>query len=303
MHVSRRLAERKRGVRAADHRPRTASRSSGRGSRPAAPSSVFRFARRGGAPLVNGELMRLDTDPAAAGRIGARPPVPARPGARHRAVQLPAQPGGAQGRARRSPSVRRSCSSPRPATPLSALVLGELLAETDLPAGHVRRSCPCHNDGAPTLVGTRGCRSSPSPARGRSAGRIRDAVPRKHVTLELGGNAAAVVCADYSSTPTSTGPRTRIATFGNYQAGQSCISVQRVLVDSSRLRPASCPSSSRRSRRRSPATRGTTPPTSARSSTRRAPSASCWVEEAVDGGRHAAHRRHAARVPPSRPRC
>ena len=27
---------------------------------------------------------------------------------------------------------------------------------------------------------------------------IQDAVPRKHVVLELGGNAAAVVCADYA---------------------------------------------------------------------------------------------------------
>ena len=58
-----------------------------------------------------------------------------------------------------------------------------------------------------------------------------DSVPRKHVTLELGGNAAAVVCADYASPDDLDWATTRIATFANYQGGQSCVSVQRLLVD------------------------------------------------------------------------
>jgi acyl-CoA reductase-like NAD-dependent aldehyde dehydrogenase len=60
---------------------------------------------------------------------------------------------------------------------------------------------------------------------------IQASVPRKHVVLELGGNAAAVVLADYSSDADLEWASSRIATFANYQAGQSCISVQRVLVD------------------------------------------------------------------------
>ena len=59
---------------------------------------------------------------------------------------------------------------------------------------------------------------------------IRDAVPRKHVTLELGGNAAARGLRATSRDATWTGRRSRIATFCNYQAGQSCIAVQRVFV-------------------------------------------------------------------------
>ena len=51
--------------------------------------------------------------------------------------------------------------------------------------------------------------------------------------LELGGNAAAVVLADWSSDEDLEWAAARIATFGNYQAGQSCISVQRVFVDES----------------------------------------------------------------------
>jgi acyl-CoA reductase-like NAD-dependent aldehyde dehydrogenase len=62
---------------------------------------------------------------------------------------------------------------------------------------------------------------------------IREAVPHKHVTLELGGNAAALVCDDWSSEADLDFAADRIATFANYQAGQSCIAVQRVLADTS----------------------------------------------------------------------
>jgi acyl-CoA reductase-like NAD-dependent aldehyde dehydrogenase len=62
---------------------------------------------------------------------------------------------------------------------------------------------------------------------------IADSVPRKRVTLELGGNAAAVVLADWSSDADLDWAASRIATFANYQAGQSCISVQRVIADAS----------------------------------------------------------------------
>lgn len=62
---------------------------------------------------------------------------------------------------------------------------------------------------------------------------IMESVPRKHCTLELGGNGAAVVLADYASEQDLDWAATRIATFSNYQGGQSCISVQRVIADTS----------------------------------------------------------------------
>jgi glyceraldehyde-3-phosphate dehydrogenase (NADP+) len=52
--------------------------------------------------------------------------------------------------------------------------------------------------------------------------------PRKRVTLELGGNAAVIVHSDADLDHAAA----RIAIGGYYQAGQSCISVQRVLVQS-----------------------------------------------------------------------
>jgi aldehyde dehydrogenase (NAD+)/glyceraldehyde-3-phosphate dehydrogenase (NADP+) len=61
--------------------------------------------------------------------------------------------------------------------------------------------------------------------------RIRAAVPDKHVTLELGGNGAVLVAADWCSPDDLDLAADRIATFSNYQAGQSCIAVQRVYVE------------------------------------------------------------------------
>jgi len=52
--------------------------------------------------------------------------------------------------------------------------------------------------------------------------------PKKRVTLELGGNAGVIVHSDADLDLAAT----RIAFGGYYQAGQSCISVQRVLVQS-----------------------------------------------------------------------
>src|SRR5262249_27990860 len=60
---------------------------------------------------------------------------------------------------------------------------------------------------------------------------LRSRAGRKRVTLELGGNAAVVVCAG-SDLPHAAG---RIVPGGFGSAGQSCISVQRVLVERSVL--------------------------------------------------------------------
>jgi glyceraldehyde-3-phosphate dehydrogenase (NADP+) len=119
---------------------------------------------------------------------------------------------------------------PAPATPLTALLLGDLLAETDLPAG-MFSILPLPNDRAASLVEDPRLPIVSFTGSGPVGWKIRDSVPRKHVTLELGGNAAALVCADWRDADWAA---TRIATFSNYQAGQSCIAVQRVIVHESR---------------------------------------------------------------------
>jgi len=107
-----------------------------------------------------------------------------------------------------------------------------LLAETDLPAGAFS-VLPVPNDRAAALVTDPRLPVVSFTGSGPVGWFIREQVPRKHVTLELGGNAAAVVCADWSSTVDLDWAADRIATFANYQAGQSCIAVQRVIVHSS----------------------------------------------------------------------
>ncbi len=190
--------------------------------------STFRWAAEE-ARRFSGELQRLDTDPSATGRIGVVKRVPHGPILGISPFNFPLNlvahkiaPAVAVG----APIVLK----PAPKTPLTALLLGELLADTDLPAGMVS-VLTVPNDRAAALTADPRLPVVSFTGSGPVGWSIKDSVPRKHVTLELGGNAAAVVCADYAADADLDWAATRIATFSNYQAGQSCISVQRVFVD------------------------------------------------------------------------
>jgi len=115
---------------------------------------------------------------------------------------------------------------PSPRTPLSALALGEVLAEAGPPHGSFA-VLPVDHETTFDLV-----RDSRFPVvsftgSGTVGWSIADYAPRKHTVLELGGNAAAVVLSDWTDLDSAA---QRIATFGTYQAGQSCLAVQRVVV-------------------------------------------------------------------------
>jgi acyl-CoA reductase-like NAD-dependent aldehyde dehydrogenase len=192
--------------------------------------STFRWAAEE-ARRWSGEVQRLDTEAAATGRMALVRRFPRGPVLGISPFNFPLNlvahkiaPAVAVG----APIVVK----PAPKTPLSALLLGEIFAETDLPAGAVSVIL-VPDDLAPALVADPRLPVVSFTGSGPVGQLIREAVPHKHVTLELGGNAAALVCADWSSSADLDWAATRIATFGNYQAGQSCISVQRVLVDSS----------------------------------------------------------------------
>jgi acyl-CoA reductase-like NAD-dependent aldehyde dehydrogenase len=119
---------------------------------------------------------------------------------------------------------------PAPGTPLSALLLGDILAETDLPPGSWS-VLPVPNDRMASLTADPRLPVISFTGSGPVGAMIEEAAPHKHVTLELGGNAAAVVLADYASEEQLDWAAARIAAFSNYQGGQSCISVQRVVAD------------------------------------------------------------------------
>jgi acyl-CoA reductase-like NAD-dependent aldehyde dehydrogenase len=191
-------------------------------------SSVFRWAAEE-ARRWSGDVQRLDTDPAAAGRLALVRRVPKGPVLGIAPFNFPLNlvahkvaPALAVG----APILVK----PAPATPLSALVLGEILAETDLPPG-MWSVLPVPNDRMDALVADPRLPIISFTGSAPVGYAIRTAVPHKHVVLELGGNAAAVVLGDYSEASDLAWAAQRIAMFANYQAGQSCISVQRVLVD------------------------------------------------------------------------
>jgi acyl-CoA reductase-like NAD-dependent aldehyde dehydrogenase len=192
--------------------------------------SVFRWAAEEARRWNSGEAQRLDTDPGGTGRLaltrrfGRGPVLGIAPfNFPLNLVAHKIAPALAVG----VPIIVK----PAPATPLSALVLGEILAETSgLPAGSWS-VLPVPNDRMPALVRDPRLPVISFTGSDTVGYEIMDAVPRKHVTLELGGNAAAVVLADWSSEQDLDWAASRIATFANYQGGQSCISVQRVIAD------------------------------------------------------------------------
>ena len=226
-HVSARLAER------ADEVARLITSESGKPlvwsrTEVARAVSTFRWGAEE-ARRFSGELQRLDTDAAATGRLALVRRFPRGPVLGISPFNFPLNlvahklaPAVAVG----APIVLK----PAPKTPLSAVLLGELFAETDLPEGAVT-VLVVPDEVAPDLVADPRLPVVSFTGSAPVGARIQQAVPHKHVTLELGGNAAAVVCADWSSDADLDLAAGRIATFGSYQAGQSCISVQRVLVD------------------------------------------------------------------------
>ncbi|HEY9330431.1 MAG TPA: aldehyde dehydrogenase family protein [Streptomyces sp.] len=191
--------------------------------------SVFRFASEEARRFNSGDAQRLDTDAGGTGRLGLTRRFP-------RGTVLGIAPFNfplnlsahkvAPAIAVGAPIILK----PAPATPISSLILGELLAETDLPAGSWS-VLTVPNDRMPALVQDERLPVISFTGSAQVGYAIMDSVPRKHCTLELGGNGAAVVLGDYASEADLDWAATRIATFSNYQGGQSCISVQRVIAD------------------------------------------------------------------------
>ena len=114
---------------------------------------------------------------------------------------------------------------PASRTPIGALVIGEVLAETDLPAGAFS-ILPCRRDGADLFTEDDRLKLlsfTGSPGVGWA---LKAKAGRKKVVLELGGNAACVV--DDGVDLEQVTDRLVFGAF--YQSGQSCIGVQRILV-------------------------------------------------------------------------
>ena len=114
---------------------------------------------------------------------------------------------------------------PASRTPIGAIVIGEVLAETNLPEGAFS-ILPCHRDGADLFTTDDRLKLlsfTGSPGVGWD---LKARAGKKPVILELGGNAACIV--DEDADLDDAVARLIIGAF--YQSGQSCIGVQRILV-------------------------------------------------------------------------
>ena len=118
---------------------------------------------------------------------------------------------------------------PATKTPLTALLLAEVLHEAGVPAGQMN-FVTCSNEDAALLVTDARVKMvtfTGSPAVGWQ---LKERCGKKRIALELGGNAGVIVHGDADVAAAVP----MIATGAFAYAGQSCISVQRVVVQESR---------------------------------------------------------------------
>jgi acyl-CoA reductase-like NAD-dependent aldehyde dehydrogenase len=117
---------------------------------------------------------------------------------------------------------------PATKTPLTALLLAEVLQDEGVPPGQIN-FITCTNEDAHRLVTDERVKKVTFTGSPTVGWRLKEQCGKKRITLELGGNAGCIVHADAdlaAAVPT-------IALGGFGQAGQSCISVQRIVVHES----------------------------------------------------------------------
>jgi len=126
-----------------------------------------------------------------------------------------------------APAIAAGCPfvlKPADKTPIGALIIGEILAETNLPKGAFS-IVVCSTDDAAALVEDERI-ALLSFTGGLIGWDLKARAGRKKVTLELGGNAACIVDADPGAPLDHVVERLVFGAY--YQSGQSCISVQRI---------------------------------------------------------------------------
>jgi acyl-CoA reductase-like NAD-dependent aldehyde dehydrogenase len=130
-----------------------------------------------------------------------------------------------------APAIAAGCSmvlKPAPQTPLCSLLLAEAVQEAGWPDGGLN-VLPLSNDDATLLVTDDRIKLISFTGSARVGWQIKQSSGKKKVVLELGGNAAVIVHND--SDPAYAAERSVAGAFG--YAGQTCISVQRILVEHS----------------------------------------------------------------------
>jgi acyl-CoA reductase-like NAD-dependent aldehyde dehydrogenase len=127
-----------------------------------------------------------------------------------------------------APAIASGCTvvlKPAPQTPFSAFLLAELIHEAGWPAGALN-VVPTTNEDAALIVSDDRLKMLSFTGSSAVGWKLKATAGKKKVTLELGGNAAVAIHSDADLEFAAE----RCAVAGFSYAGQSCISVQRILV-------------------------------------------------------------------------
>ena len=130
-----------------------------------------------------------------------------------------------------APAIAAGCTmvlKPAPQTPLSALLMAEAVQQAGWPDGALN-VLPLSNEDAGLLVTDDRLKMISFTGSAAVGWQIKKNAGKKKVILELGGNAAVLVHSDADLAYAAE----RCAAGGFVYAGQTCISVQRILVERS----------------------------------------------------------------------
>lgn len=173
---------------------------------------------------MTGEVQPLDISPRAKGYQGIWKRVPIGPCSFISPFNFPLN----LAAHKIAPALAVGCPfvmKPASRTPLGAIIIGEVLAETDLPKGAFS-ILPASRDGADLFTTDDRLKLLSFTGSPDVGWDLKARCGKKKVVLELGGNAAVIIDADADLDDALE----RVVFGAFYQSGQSCIGVQRIII-------------------------------------------------------------------------
>lgn len=176
---------------------------------------------------MTGEVQPLDISPRAKGYQGMWKRVPIGPCSFISPFNFPLN----LAAHKIAPAIAVGCPfvmKPASRTPLGAIIMGEILAETNLPEGAFS-ILPASRDGADLFTEDDRLKLLSFTGSPDVGWALKAKAGKKKVVLELGGNAAVII--DHDADLDDALERVIFGAF--YQSGQSCIGVQRIIIHDS----------------------------------------------------------------------
>lgn len=173
---------------------------------------------------INGEVLNLEISERARGYRGMDRRVPIGPCSFISPFNFPLN----LAAHKIAPAIAAGCPfvlKPATRTPVGALLIGQVLAETDLPKGAFS-ILPCRRSDADPFTTDDRLKLLSFTGSPEVGWELKSKAGKKRVVLELGGNAACIVEQDADLDDASD----RMVHGAFYQSGQSCIGVQRILI-------------------------------------------------------------------------